>query len=1607
MKKSIVYLGSLCLAVSFSASTLYGQRVLPGEKKVRTEEKQTSPAVVLSQDLENVDVPKGSVAAQIDYWIKTGVLSKKDAQYVVLSDHVSRTSRIHHYYLQQAIDNLGVSGTESSIHIASDGTIVQTNNEFLQHIDQMITSRSVALTAEQAVASVASAMRYPQSSLEVVSKSSNPNQKVVFDGGAISAIDIPVELRYYYKEGVGVTKIWELSIQEKTSSDWFNFRVDASTGVIINKDNWTVSCNILGNHEDHIHTKPSTFEAECIDTTATKSFTTVLTESEALIPTYQVFALPLRSPYAGGRTNVVSPENAIASPLGWHDDGSNTFTRTQGNNVRCYDDDNTTNSPSNINDYADGGAGLVFQFPLETVNGAGEPVYSSDSQSEDAAVSHLFYLSNVIHDIIFQFGMDEAGGAFQEDNFGNGGVGGDSVNAEAQDGSGTCNANFGTPSDGGNPRMQMYTCGNRDASFDNEVVIHEYGHGISNRLTGGPGAAGCLQNGEQMGEGWSDYYGLMFTMVSTENDVDARGMGNWLGGNGINGGGIRTYPYSTNFGTNPHTYDDIKTEVAPHGVGSVWAMMLWEMTWGIMNKYETDTGNGFDADLYSFTGNAAIDAGNIQALAIVTEGLKLQACSPGFVDGRDAILLADQNIYGGANQCEIWEAFARRGLGFGATQGSTADKSDGTEAFDLPPTFAAFSNSLTDVCITEGVQNNVAGGLPIGGSYSGLGVTDNGNGTNYNFDPEVSGVGTHTVTYTVTDGCTGLIVNIDEDIIVTDGNPFLVCEDYTLQLDASGNGVLDWPSVVSNEIQSDYIVTTGALGLETLTGAATTLSLGDDAVTGAIPIGFNFDMYGDTVSDFYVCSNGFIYFTPNPAMTGAQSRTAQTLPDATVPNGIIALFMDDLDPSAGGTIRYQVFGSAPNRKLVVEFDDVPYWDTTDLNSGQIHIYETVNLVEIHVAVATDGGDKTLGIESIAGDAGTTHPMTNNSGWTVASPGLTISFTPQAPSFADNCDNAVSFTLSNTNFTCLDVGDNEVTVTADDGNGGVSTCITTVTVIPNPAQLTTYNGGWSNGMPTATSVATFDGDYNTATANVEACSCIVNSAATVTVGANEYLNIRGNITVDGTLLIEHQGSIVQEDPAATVTKNPVTGIINVNVTTPIMEQRAFLLMGSPMDTETRNGVFVNAFLVLDHAPNNFNPNTHPNIPQGATNFLDLEGDLWTTYTGAINPGEGYIVRPQTGYGDPAGVTYDMTYSAGTLNNGLVSRPMIYNNTNSPAGTPNAYANPYPSAINGDQFIQDNGLSELFFWEHLTPPSVIIPGEGLKFDMDDISIRNYGGGVAANNDNPVNIPSNVISTGQGFAVKALVSGTVNFTNDMRLTTGNTTLRSNEEEVDRLWLHIESDEYELANNILIGFNPLATAGIDAGYDTDRLACSVSIYSQLESGDARFSIQTREAFSHDMKIPVGFSTLLKDEASYTISLSNYEGANLVDRAIYLFDNELNILTDLTLENYTFKSGFSAQDRRFTVVFEYDEEVLGTNERSLENIAVFPNPTDGTLNIVSTSAELETLKVYDVLGREIAKQDVANAQGYQLDMSGFKAAIYFVEIITPQGTSIKRIVKK
>ena len=335
-------------------------------------------------------------------------------------------------------------------------------------------------------------------------------------------------------------------------------------------------------------------------------------------------------------------DTVINTSFGW----MGPATVTTGNNVEAYLDSNADNAPDNNN-----GSGLSvghassatqdFTFPFST---------AVDPRTQQAAVvTNLFYFNNIIHDYSYTLGFTETARNFQTNNYGRGGIGNDSVRAEAQDGSGTNNANFATPPDGSRPRMQqfLFTSPNpdRDSSVDGDVVFHEFGHGISNRLIGNAsGALSGIQSGA-MGEGWSDYWAI------TLNGDGA--VGEYVTNN-ING--IRRAAYTVPAATVHDSYADVCFRGCQvHADGEVWAATLW--------------------DLRTQLGAATTDL-------LVLNGMKFTPTRPSFLDARDGILQADQNLNGGANFCAIWIVFARHGMGVSA---SGNDGRKHSAATNVPP----------------------------------------------------------------------------------------------------------------------------------------------------------------------------------------------------------------------------------------------------------------------------------------------------------------------------------------------------------------------------------------------------------------------------------------------------------------------------------------------------------------------------------------------------------------------------------------------------------------------------------------------------------------------------------------------------------------------------------------------------------------------------------------------------------------------------------------------------------------------------------------------------------------------------------------------------------
>ena len=585
--------------------------------------------------------------------------------YLISSTYITEGQSIRMVYLQQSFNQIPVFNQLITLAF-KQGKLVSHAGKFIAYLDQLVNSKSVdhAITAKQGIQFAFDAL---------VIRSNNQinitrlvNGKYTAGLMEISQVPVTAELVWVPVSEKSVHLAWQVEIAPLKTSDHWLLRVDAINGQLISKNNYTVNEH-FGEIDTHStqESKPSILPAN------------LAAVSPAVVngAGYRVIPFPAESPtHAGGAHALVTdpwllaPGNATS--LKWHYDGTTYHDSTRGNNVWAQEDRANTNTVF--------GAAAPSTTPQPNLTFNYSPNYTlapTEATNQKMAITNLFYWNNLIHDLTYVYGFNEVAGNFQTSNQGRGGLGNDYVIADAQDAGGTNNANFATPPDGSNPRMQMYlwtgVTPNRDGDLDNGIIAHEYGHGLSNRLTGGPANSSCLGNAEQGGEGWSDYLALMMTTnwatATTSDGTLSRPIGTYALNQLPTGAGIRNYPYSTNISVNPWTYAMMTgSSGAVHTIGQIWCVALWEMTWEMIQL------DGINPNIF----NPSAIGGNSAALKLVIEGMRLQPCSPGFIDARNAILKADTLFFNAKYSCAIWKAFAKRGMGVFASQGSSSSTTD-------------------------------------------------------------------------------------------------------------------------------------------------------------------------------------------------------------------------------------------------------------------------------------------------------------------------------------------------------------------------------------------------------------------------------------------------------------------------------------------------------------------------------------------------------------------------------------------------------------------------------------------------------------------------------------------------------------------------------------------------------------------------------------------------------------------------------------------------------------------------------------------------------------------------------------------------------------------
>ena len=584
----------------------------------------------------------------------------------VARDYVTAHNGLRTTVWQQELDGVRVFESTLQAHVTKDGALVNVASMLVPdaraaaeagnpgHWQVMAQPPVDAPHAISAAAATVGDTVPPERVMETA-QAEGVSRRQAFRAPAL--LDLAAEYVWLPQDEGLMRLCWEVTFVSRKRGEMFRTLVDATTGVAVVQQRLT----------------------EYISPASYRVFT-----SDSPTPMSPGLATPLTTQPAQVARQLITIDalDTTASPNGWIEDG---VTETRGNNVDAHLDLNSDDVADTPRPQSTG-AGRVFDPPLDLTQ--------PPSANRDAAVVNLFYWNNVIHDRYYQLGFTEAAGNFQLSNFGRGGAGNDAVQADAQDGSGTDNANFSTPPDGSPGRMQMYVftgpTPDRDGDFDQEIVIHEYTHGLSNRLVGGGVGISALQP-RGMGEGWSDFYALCLLSQSGDDPNGTYAAGAYASYqlSGLTSNyyyGIRRYPYCTDLLKNPLTFKDIDPSqasahsgvpVSPlygvsngdpsevHGQGEVWCVALWDVR----------------ANLIAMHGSTA---GNDLAMRLVTDGMKLAPANPNFLQARDAILQADAVFTGGANRGELWTAFAKRGMGANATSPSSATSTGVVENYDIP-----------------------------------------------------------------------------------------------------------------------------------------------------------------------------------------------------------------------------------------------------------------------------------------------------------------------------------------------------------------------------------------------------------------------------------------------------------------------------------------------------------------------------------------------------------------------------------------------------------------------------------------------------------------------------------------------------------------------------------------------------------------------------------------------------------------------------------------------------------------------------------------------------------------------------------------------------------
>lgn len=536
----------------------------------------------------------------------------------------SENEGVTHLVWEQLLNGIPVEGRSFSASVTSDGSIVSLGDLFMAD-DEIAAAPSSqpVVSVEQAISLAANETGMQMSAAGLKEAAGSPvasPEYVKHQGTGISG-ESQSRLIWFPSGDGSMVLAWDVTFTPANRVEMFRSLVDASKGGILARQslmhaaNYNAQVRIWGNASGG---QPADSPMADTPTTRTSTTTTEPGSASTSLVTYDAVT--------AGTTNVPSPN-------GWMDlvdlGGGNATLLTAGANVQAGYYNGSGFSMTQISSSFNGSNGNITGVFDYTPNLTVAP---SDSITRQASAVSAFALGNWMHDQLWNVGFKTSDGAFE--------------GASRRFVILTQHPSYTNhPTDvvsvplSGSPTMSLGlfngTSPNRDAAFDAQIALHEYTHGMTNRLVG-DGTALISASDRQtmaMNEGWADFFSLAVLSQAGDSadgvypfgSYSRRGVPSSLQNNYYFG--ARLYPYSTSPTVNPLTYKDIDPTAADVHAGTPHSPTWNQVTGGWVSlglgNHFVDI-NPFGIASISVNGNQVIVTGNgnfsFTATATVTNG---------------------------------------------------------------------------------------------------------------------------------------------------------------------------------------------------------------------------------------------------------------------------------------------------------------------------------------------------------------------------------------------------------------------------------------------------------------------------------------------------------------------------------------------------------------------------------------------------------------------------------------------------------------------------------------------------------------------------------------------------------------------------------------------------------------------------------------------------------------------------------------------------------------------------------------------------------------------------------------------------------------------------